>query len=493
MAILIEAYQISKSFADQKLFSFEMFKVFSGDKIGIIGANGSGKTTLLNILSGQMEADEGHVRRFCEISYFKQFGNIEQKSDPIRLSKYSVKDKLDADKMSGGERTRLKIAGTFGNGHELILADEITTNLDINGIELVTRDLQLAESVLLISHDRRLLDTVCNRIIAIENGELQFYHGNYSTYLEQRKLKREFAAFEYNQYIDEKIRLENSIKQIKQKASKMKSAPKRMGNSEARIHKGDVKARQKKVQRSSRAMKSRLEALEVKHNVKEKNIYLDFSLTTPPHNKFVIQANDILFSYPNQTMLYENSSFHIPNGSKTCLYGPNGCGKTTLMNQIEQKALGIYVVPKAKLGIFHQNLENLDYQKTVLENAVMNSVQSVTVVRTLLARLLFRRDDCEKLVKNLSGGERVKLSLCKLFVSDANVLLLDEPTNFLDIPTIEELQKMLIEYKGTLIFVSHDQSLISAVADRLILFEDHHLITYENGLTDYIEYSKSKK
>ena len=487
MQLLLEAHGIVKFFAAHKIFSFDTFSIYSGDKIGIVGQNGCGKTTLLNILSGDIEPDEGYVKSHCTVSYLKQFGKAEPSDDLLLLSKYGVKDKAYSEGLSGGEKTRLKIVSSIGNNSSLLFADEPTSNLDFSGIKLVEQALLDAKSVLLVSHDRRLLDTVCNKIVAIEGGKLCFYNGNYSMYLEHRSKQKDRAQFEYNQYIEEKSRLEASVVQIKNKANSITKAPKRMGNSEARLHKGGIRDRQKYAHQKSHAMEGRLSLLEEKEKpAKDVKVALDFSLTNPPQNKILIEGKNLSFSYSKGMDLFVNSSFTIPNGSKTCLWGPNGCGKTTLLNIISSESLqAIRKAPTSTIGYFYQNFDNIDFGSTVLQNAMAESIQSESTTRTILARLLFKRDDISKLASSLSGGELIKLSLAKLFTSPANVLLLDEPTNYLDIPSSEELQKMLCDYPGTVIFVSHDRDLVNNVSDRLIVFKDKSLLTFEGSLDDY--------
>ena len=168
------------------------------------------------------------------------------------------------------------------------------------------------------------------------------------------------------------------------------------------------------------------------------------------------------------------------------MWGENGTGKTTLLNLIySQSNDNIKIVPKANIGFFQQAFENLNYSKSVLDNVMENSVQSQTVARTILARLLFTGDDVFKNVGVLSGGERIKVSFAKLFVSDANVLMLDEPTNYLDMPSIEALENVLKEYEGTVLFVSHDRAFVNAVANRLLIFENHKISSFEGNLEGY--------
>jgi macrolide transport system ATP-binding/permease protein len=183
--------------------------------------------------------------------------------------------------------------------------------------------------------------------------------------------------------------------------------------------------------------------------------------------------------------LFWDASFELPLGSKTALLGPNGAGKSTLLRLIREGAEGIRKTPKATLGVFCQEFETLDLNKSVLQNALEHSIQSETVVRTILSRLMFSRDEINKPASVLSGGERVKLAFAQLFVGSANVLLLDEPTNHLDILSLSVLETMLREYEGTVLFVSHDQAFVSAVAARLLIMENDRLQTFEGTLSIY--------
>jgi macrolide transport system ATP-binding/permease protein len=176
------------------------------------------------------------------------------------------------------------------------------------------------------------------------------------------------------------------------------------------------------------------------------------------------------------------------NGSKTAVWGENGTGKSTLLNLINSASCRvIFTVPKARIGYFHQDFANLDFDKTVLEDVMTDSVQKEAVVRTILARLLMSGDDVFKKVGVLSGGERIKVSFAKLFVSNANVLLLDEPTNYLDILSIKALGNVLVDYEGTVLFVSHDRAFVNKVADKVLILGNRKIIEYNGNIKSYEE------
>ena len=493
--ILLSANDIVQYFGERKILEFEKLNVYEGDHIGIVGGNGVGKTTLLNILSGELIPDEGSVIREVPVSYFKQFRDRAEQVDLQKCRKLGLTGKLSREHLSGGEMTRLGLAA-MNKDSLLTFADEPTANLDADGVELCCQMLEQCSTLLLISHDRAVLNRLCTRIVEVRDGCLYFYTGNFAAYHEQREQAFKRQEFEYQQYRSEKSRLEKAARQRSQASKSVRKAPSRMGNSEARLHKREAGEKMEKLDNARKAILSRLEQLEVKEKPREMaQVRIDFSLTDPPANREIVMGDHITFSY-GKKLIFENASFSLPKGSKTALIGPNGAGKTTLMELIWSGATGIRLVPKAKIGYFKQNLDTLDLSKTVLENVMETSVQSEKTMRGILARLLIRREDVFKKVSVLSGGERVKLAFAKLFGSPANLLLLDEPTNFLDMPAIEALQQMVEDYEGTVLFVSHDRTFLEECATRILRIEDRKLISFDGNLTEWekkqIE-SKSEK
>lgn len=508
--LLIDAVNIKKSFGAREILSFKELKIMTGDKIGIVGPNGAGKTTLMNILAGELLPDEGIVKSYTEVAYIRQFSDStpSEAAHSMDLRRFKVSDKVECDMLSGGERTRLKIAQALSKNGVLLMADEPTANLDIHGIELLRQELIKAETVILISHDRDLLNRVCNKIIEVEAGKIQYFQGDFAFYKQQKQILINTAKFEYESYIDEKKRLEEEIVNRQAKAKSIRKAPSRMGNSEARLHIGSTSEKQKKLFDRVKGIQTRLDKLEVKSKPHELPVIkLDFSLTNPPENKYVISGQNFSFSY-DKSKLFENANFKIVNGIKQAILGGNGTGKTTLLNEIYKKyfdglavdgkvssntSFAIRIVPKAKLGYFYQGFENLEKEKTVLENVMKDSVQNETTARTILARLLLAAESVYKRVEVLSGGEKIKVSFAKLFVSDANVLLLDEPTNYLDMASIQALQDILKDYEGTVLFVSHDKEFVEAVAQRLIVITDKKTVEFEGGLKAYEEHLVDRK
>lgn len=477
--ILLEAQDIVKYYGDRKVLQCDHFKLLRGDHVGVVGLNGSGKTTFLNILSGAVLPDEGLVRRSCEIACFAQFGKARAEIEGER--RFAGNLKLDGRAtVSGGENVRLRLAEAFGGNKPVLFLDEPASNLDAEGVRLLCDELKRTETFLLISHDRWLLDAVCDKIVEIKDGEICFYSGNYTAYKEQSEQKLERQRFEYQQYLGEKKRLTEALLDREQRAKSVKKAPSRMGNSEARLHKRAAQEKQEKIHNAQKALESRLRQLEVKERPKNApKVSFDFSLTDPPQNKIVIESEGLSFAYgegASRRPIFKDASFQFPRGSKTAILGKNGAGKSTLFQLIAGSDERIKIAPKGKIGYFRQDFAQLDFEKTVLQNAVEQAVQTEQTMRNLLARLLFRRDDVYKKAGVLSGGERVKLCFAKLFGSACNILLLDEPTNYLDISSIEVLQEMVREYEGTVLFVSHDRAFCDGVATRRLIIENGKIL-----------------
>lgn len=485
--LLLEAGNIKKYYAERLIISFDEFKIYSGDRIGIVGLNGSGKTTLLEILAGQLEREEGFLRQYCDIGYIRQFAEKEAENLNQRLLKeFNLVHKLDRDDLSGGEHTRLKIANAFSKDNVLVFADEPTSNLDFSGIELLRQKLEQLDSFVLVSHDRGLLDSLCNKIVEVRDGKIRIFNGNYTFYKQQIEMEHERSVNEYEKYAEEKEELENAIEGRKHRAKKMLKAPKRMGNSEARLHRREANERQEKLNSAANSLTTRLDKLEVKEKPRDlPMIKLDFSLTNPPANKIIITGEKLDFSY-GTVNIFKGACFKVYNGVKTALWGENGSGKTTLLNLIhENETRSISIVPKVRLAYFRQGFENLDPEETVLKNVMKDSAQTETTARTILARLLIQGDAVYKKAGVLSGGERIKTAFAKMFVSSANVLLMDEPTNYLDMQSIEALESVLKDYAGTILFVSHDKTFVNGVADRLLVIKDHSIEEYEGKLDEY--------
>jgi macrolide transport system ATP-binding/permease protein len=463
-------------------------KIYDQDRIGIVGVNGVGKTTLLNLLSGRLKPDEGWVKVYTNYSFIAQLDPPECRTISTEMaSKFKVAATW-SETMSGGEKTRFKIAQSIGNSCPLIFADEPTSNVDLEGIELLENLLvKYPGALVLISHDRNFLDRLCNKIVEIENGQIKLYNGNYSDYSTQKALEREREQFEYLEYLKEKRRLEEAVCELQQKSHSVKKTPKRMGNSEARLHKrGRSQKAKATLDRARRSVASRLEHLQQKEKPLEQEVIkLTLSDSQRVSSKIIIEGTKLNKAF-GAKVIFKEADFRIVNGSKTAIIGANGSGKSTLLKMIVAQEQGIRIAPAARIGYFSQDMSILDDCQTILANVMATSVYPENDARLLLSRLLFKREAVFKPVNLLSGGERVKVSFAKILLQGFNVLILDEPTNYLDLLSLQVVEAALQHYDGTLLFVSHDRRFISQVANQIMTIEDHRLKIFTGSYNEYL-------
>ncbi|WP_051538112.1 ribosomal protection-like ABC-F family protein [Butyrivibrio proteoclasticus] len=479
--ILIKAENIIHSYGEQTVLDFDRFTLYEGEKVGLVGVNGAGKSTILKILAGELEPTSGKVTRQCTPFYFEQFGTDSDyyDTDYAEAGRMGVGEQIWQENVSGGEDTRIRLAQLFSSPHAVAFLDEPTSNLDYEGVEMLKKRLKELDTMVIISHDRSVLNEVCNRIVEISFGQLHSFTGNYDEYVVQKEELFKSQQAEYENYQAEKKRLQSVYVEKKAKAKTVEKKPKNISASEAKTRalcgnrKPEDKARG--IEKSATNVLKRIEHMEVKEKPKEEpTARPDFRLTNPPRNPIVIRGEHISFSYDDH-VIFDDADFMIKNGSKVAFVGGNGAGKTTLLELISKRE-GVYVVPGAKIGYAKQNMSQIDLDKTVLENVKRVSIQSESLSRIILARLLLSERDMNKKARDLSGGERMKLSFAMLFVSDVNLLILDEPTNYLDIPSVEALEKLLVEYEGTLVFTSHDKMFVDRIATERLKITDGKIV-----------------
>lgn len=461
---VMELNQLKKSIGSRELLHIAHLQVQDGQRIGLVGKNGEGKTTLLRVLNGEEMPDEGTVSVQGTSALLPQL----KRTDTVK---------------SGGEITAEYITEAIEAQPKLLLADEPTTNLDTSHVEWVEKELKRFNGALIVvSHDRQLLDAVCDTIWELESGNITVYTGNYSQYIEQKQRERQHQQTEYEKYKYKERQLTNALEQKKQKAVKATKAPKKVSPSEARITgaKPYFAKKQKKLNQGAKAIQTRLEKLE---EVEKPKDHAPVKMDLPNERAFkdkIILRVEGLEGKIGDKRLWKPATFFVKGGDKIGIIGPNGSGKTTLLKRIlEADEAGVYRSPAMKIGYFAQNLSVLNPEKTILKNVSQDSHQSETLIRTVLARLHFYQEDVHKPVSVLSGGERVKVSLAKLFVSDSNTLVLDEPTNYLDVYALEALEDLLREYEGTVLFVSHDRRFVSAIATRILSLEEGELTLFD--------------
>ncbi|MCO7175737.1 Vga family ABC-F type ribosomal protection protein [Sporolactobacillus kofuensis] len=450
--ILIEASDIKHYIKERLLLDVKQLHIHQGDRIGLVGRNGCGKTTLLNILSKKIVPEEGTVIQQTKCTLLPQL----KRTDTTK---------------SGGEVTQAYIQKALLDHSELLLADEPTTNLDTDHIEWLERKLgEWQGAFVIVSHDRAFLDARCTTIWEIDEGKVNVYPGNYSAYARQKEIEHAEQQSAYESYEKKKRQLEEALTLKKRKAQRATKKPKNLSGSEARIigAKPYFAKKQKKLQQTVASIETRLEKLEKVDKVKEiQPLTMDLPNADTFKNRIILRVEDVSGRI-GERILWHKMSFLVRGGDRFAIIGPNGSGKTTLLKKIINGAPGITQSPSMKIGYFSQNLTILNEEQSIIENIRVTSKQEETLIRTVLARMHFYRDDVYKRVGVLSGGERVKVALTKVFLSDINTLILDEPTNYLDMEAAGALESLLKEYEGTVIFVSHDRRFIENVASRIL-------------------------
>lgn len=467
--ICFEIENLEVTFLDKKIVEIDRLAVYQFDRIGIVGKNGAGKSTLLHLLAGKLYPSSGVVKSYVEPGYFEQMEVSLIEADEALLSKLEVP--RNTEQLSGGEQTRRKLAQLFTHYYEALLIDEPTTHLDQSGKSFLIEELRYYYGALIIiSHDRTVLDELVTTIWEVDGGKVRVYSGNYSDYMKQKKVEIEQQRQAHEQYIKEKTRLEKAAMEKMKKAEKIAQEGS-MSKKEANAKPNKMfmtKSKgtsQKAVQRAAKAIEQRMNKLqEIEEVHEERQIFFRQSQQLALHNKFPIMADRITLQVKNKVLL-EEVSFQLPLGKNIAISGDNGSGKSTLLQYIVNHGDGITISPKAKIGFFKQMSYRFVMDENVLQFLKNRSEYDEGFLRSVLHAMQFSGTDLRKSVMSLSGGEAIRLQLCQLFLGEYNILVLDEPTNFLDIHTINALERFISAYEGTILFVSHDQTFINNVAD----------------------------
>ena len=471
--MLLKAQNIKKEYGIQEILEIDTLQIEDFDRIGLVGKNGAGKSTLMSILAGDLEPDEGYVKRFCPIARIRQ---SQEAKGPVQGSYISRLGLKDSAVKSGGERTRLAIGAAFSQNAPLLMADEPTTNLDLEGILLLEKMMAgFRGAILLISNDRALLDRICTTIWELEDGKLRVFERNYSQWTAQKERERNFEQFQYDQYQKEKKRLTQNIRDFREQSRQMIKPPKQMSSSEWMLYKGGAAVRQGHVQARTRATLSRLEHLEKRERPAQ---LPEVSMKLPDSKKirarYAISVRDLTIQYGEKTV-FQKLNFFLPSGTRTVIAGPNGSGKSSLIRAILDRVPGVSITSEASIAYLSQDQDTLNPKKTVLENVLEDAAFPEHICRAVLDNLCMSPLDIKKPVFLLSGGERVKTALAKVLVSGCNLLILDEPTNHIDVYTMAGLEHLLSSYDGTLLAVSHDRAFIEHVADQVYVMKDGRL------------------
>ncbi|WP_025026302.1 ABC-F family ATP-binding cassette domain-containing protein [Caldalkalibacillus mannanilyticus] len=537
--ILLQAHNISKSYGVLPILTNIQLEIRSGERIGLVGVNGAGKSTLLKIITGELSYNSGEIMKSkeVEIGYLAQNSGLESSlsiwdemkkvfaslieqekalremeqkmADPTIMDQSSLYEKLleeysrrsvefkeqggyqyealirnvlhglrfaqkdyndPISSLSGGQKTRLALAKLLLQQPAILILDEPTNYLDLETLAWLEQFLQsYPGGLLIVSHDRYFLDALVNVIYEIERTKATKYGGNYSRFLEQKaeRFEQELKLFKKQQKEIEK--LEDFVQRNMARASTTKRAQSRQKQLE----------RMEKVDRPQGDLKSASFA---------------FGIEKQSGND-VLKLMDVGVGYPEQAPLAQHIQFEVYRGDSIAIVGPNGVGKTTLlktiMGEIEAKEGTIQKGANVTIAYYDQEQNKLRSNKTVLQEIWDDYPHMLEKeVRGLLGQFLFSGDDVLKLVSDLSGGEKARLSLAKLLLQKANVLILDEPTNHLDIYSKEVLEEALLDYPGTLLFVSHDRYFLNRMATKVVEISASGSEMY---LGDYDYYVHKKK
>lgn len=528
---LLAAYNIAKSYGDRVLFSSVNFELQAKSRTGLVGANGTGKTTLFRLLAGQEQANSGQISldKNTKIGYMEQHaafeeersvyeetlslfsplmadeaaleqlnhqierqtGDLDQlvKKQNALLERYqqnggltyrartrsmllgmgfSQSDlSLPMKALSGGQQSKVQMCKLLLSGADLLLLDEPTNHLDIQSVEWLESFLQTYPGALLVvSHDRYFLDKICTSILSLEHGSVKRYAGNYSQFYQKREQQRIEEERHYKNAQREIQRMENMITQL------------RRWNREKSIRTAESKEKQ---------------LAKLKDSVKAPTPIaptLGFSLSVAQASgQDVLIAEHLSKAYNKP--LFTDVSLHIRKGERVFLLGPNGCGKTTLfrilMKKIKPDVGLVQYGANVRPGYYDQTQSGLSPQATALEE-IQNAYPHMndTQARSALAMFLFRGDDVFKPIAALSGGEKARIELSKLMLSESNFLLLDEPTNHLDADSREALENALEGYEGTLFAITHDRYLANRLATRILAFTPDGLRESLGNYDDYL-------
>ncbi len=537
--IEISLSKVKKNFGFKNVLDEFDLEVLTGEKIGLIGENGSGKSTIFKLITKDEEPTSGtiSVRKGAKVSMLSQMAPVLSDDETVRDYLYkdykivfelyenmkkleeqmSVCDPDDLEKIfklydrlqqkfieldgynidvkineicskfnisedmlnrsfnlcSGGEKTLIQLAKIMLQKPDILLLDEPTNNLDLNTLEWLEKYLSSFKgTVLMSSHDRYFLDKVATKIVLIERGKSESFFGNYSYYLEEneRRILAEFENFKNQQKMIEAMK-----KKIKQLQEFGKLA----------YPKGE------NFFRRAASIQKRLDKIElVNKPVEQKQIPLNFQMDNRS-GKQVLIVNNLQIGYDNNILL-DDANFFIKFKDKVCLIGKNGCGKSSLIKRIldaskTENDPNIKIGSNVSIGYIPQVIDFEDNNEKILDYARKSFNGTETQLRAALAKFLFYSDDVFKRVGTLSGGEKIRLKLFELIQKNVNLLILDEPTNHIDIATREVLEDALLDYDGTVFFVSHDRYFIDKVAEKILAVENGTINSYLGNYSDYKE------
>lgn len=525
----IQFNNVYKSFLDKQILKDVSFSINSSDRIGLIGLNGVGKSTIINIILSKEGINSGtvFVDKNINIGYISQVHHFSDENNTVfeeldtvfselhkvyrKIEKMNLelatnpklKDELDKlynifnandgysidyllnqvingldltnlkdsliCKLSGGEKTRVSLAKLLLQKPDLLILDEPTNHLDLASIEWLEEFLKkYNKAFLLVSHDRVFLDNVCNKIFEIENMKLHEYSGNFSSFMIQKEmiLKGEIKEYEKQQ---------DRIKKLNEYIERNRAG---------------------RMAKQARGKQKLLSHLLVHDNpdYTPPKMKLKFEIKNTTSDS-VLTLENICKNFDNKALL-KDICLKVYKGERIGIIGKNGCGKSTLLKLIANKLSldsgSIKIAQNAVMGYFDQNVDDLYPDNTILQEINTNINYTQEYLRSMAASFLFKDEDVDKRIKDLSGGEKVRVSFIKLIQKHPNFLLLDEPTNHLDIYSIEILEQALSDFQGTLVVVSHNRHFLDSVCNTIYVLDENGLTKFKGNYNDYKESIKKK-
>lgn len=499
---MIQLYKVKKEFGDKIIFNNADLIIYDGEKVGIIGDNGQGKSTLLEIIVGKITADSGQVVVNDKIGFLEQNTHLnvenllEKMSDVEFVCEFfrqlsGLGFSLDfeftqerVDSLSCGERAKIALASILADNPTTLILDEPTNHLDYNG-KCILIDLlnNFNGTVIIVSHDIDFLNATVNRIVEVKNGELKEYCGNYDDYLSQKNNEKLNIEREYKKHKRKVAQIQEDITQYKNYASladARRSKPKadKLGLKYNNGLSADI--RQKKLSKVAanqitkleRELNKEVEKPERTHEIRYKLKVDDI------HTRFAFVAESLTKKF-NDKVLFENANFNIESGDKIALIGDNGVGKSTLVNILLGKTDyegKLFVAPSVKPAIMQQDIYDLDFNITINEMSKTEDKEFCTNFILNLCTMNIDKSRFNTKIGKLSSGEKMRIKLSQLILSDANLLILDEPTNHLDILNKKYLEKVLAGFVGTLIVISHDREFLRNVTNKTLEIKDKKII-----------------
>ena len=487
MTVIMKCKDISKEYGDKVILKNINLDLKLGEKVGIVGENGADKTTLVNIITGNSVATSG------EVIWYKEgikVGYMKQATDYTNLQ----------SSLSGGERTKALLKSIIYGDFNLLILDEPTNHLDYEGVSwLIKKVNEFKGTIIIISHDRYFLDKTVNKVIEIEDKEVKIYNGNYTAYRDKKKKNFQAQMHAYIEQEKVKEKINNQIAELKKWSNKAhKEAGKKAIETGNKVGgKQFNRAKAKKMDAQVKSKIKRLQKLQVEgvDKPKEEGYIVFNGISSGKIGSVVLEAKDISKAYDNK-MLFNKSSFYIKQGEKVGVYGPNGCGKTTLIKAIlgqEEIEGEINISSSRKIGYISQDILDINEEISIIEAFKINSRKDLGKLRSDLALIGFDAESLNKKIKYLSLGERMKIKLLLLIRESYEVLILDEPTNHIDLHVREQLESVLDRYNGTIILVTHDRYMMEKICDKLLVFENKEIKRYEYNFSEYLEKISEKK